>query len=180
MCKQENLKKIRDLLRCCGETEFRAAVQHLFDTGNQNFSDDNVNETKVEIQKNTKPNAIMTADFQCALLDCCLALSKLPDWDVLLYVKLYMSIDGDDTLLQEEAERAVRSWRSELGPQTGRDACAGPELCSEIVQELVDQHTDHFSSEEIKAAVLVLPKLPHKLDCIIKASGLLLGAFMCS
>lgn len=154
MNKKENLQVINNMRRRCGETQFRAAVQHLFDTGHQNFSDDNVNEAKVEIQKTTKPNAIMTADFQCELLDCCLALSKLPVWDVLLYVKLYMSMAGDDILLHEEAERALRTRRTEFEPQAWRDAYADPELRSEMVQELLDRHTDHFSNEEIKAAVL--------------------------
>lgn len=153
MNKKETMKQIQDMRRHTSETLFRAAVQHLFDTGHQNFDEKNVAEVKLQIQKNTKPNAIMTADFQCELLDCCSALSKLPVWDVLLYVKLYMSMDGDDTLLHEEAERAVRTWSNELGPQAWRDACSDPELRSEIVQELVEQHKDYFSAEEIKAAV---------------------------
>lgn len=153
MNKKDTMQIINELRRRCGETQFRAAVQHLFDTGHQNFNDENVAASKEEIQKTTKSNAIMTADFQCELLDCCLALSNLPVWDVLLYVKLYMSMDGDDTLLLQQAERDLNAWHSELGPQAWRDACADPELRSEIVQELVEQHKDYFSPEEIKAAV---------------------------
>lgn len=153
MNKKETMKQVQDMRRHTSETLFRAAVQHLFDTGHQNFDEQNVAATTVQIQKTTKPNAIMTADFQCELLDCCVALSRLPVWDVLLYVKLYMGMDGDDTLIYEEAERAVHTWYNELRPQARRDACADPELRSEIVRELVEQHKDCFSAEEIKAAV---------------------------
>ena len=153
MNKKENLQKIADMRRRCGETQFRVAIQHLFDNGHQNFNDKDVAETKMEIEKSTPANAIMTAGFQCELLDRCLALSKLPVWDILLYVKLYLSMDGDDTLLREEAENSLRLWHSELGPQSWRDACADPDLREDILQELVERHRDEFSSAEIKAAV---------------------------
>lgn len=147
------MKQIQDMRRHTSETLFHAAVQHLFDNGHQNFDEEHVAEAKDKIKKTTKPNSILTADFQCELLDCCLALSKLPVWDVLLYVKLYMNMDGCDMLIHEEAERALRTRRTEFEPQAWRDAYDDPELRSEMVQELVDRHTDHFSNEEIKAAV---------------------------
>ena len=154
MCKNENLKRIESIHRLCGEPQFRMAIQHLFDMGHQNFTDENVAESKKQIHKDTPKNAIMTAGFQCELLDCCLELSRLPVWDILLYVKLYLSIQGDDLLLLEEAEQALRTWRDNImAPQSWKDACADPDLRNDILHEMVRRRETEYTSREIKEAI---------------------------
>ena len=153
MCKQENLKKIQDIHRRCGEPQFRMAIQNLFDMGHQNFTDENVAESKKQIHKGTPKNAIMTEGFQCELLDCCLELSRLPVWNILLYVKLYLSIQGDDLLLLEEAEQALRTWHDIMAPQSWKDACADPDLRNEILREMIRRHETEYTSREIKEAI---------------------------
>lgn len=64
MYKPENLKKIESIHRRCGEPQFRMAIQYLFDTGHQNFTEVNVAESKEQIRRDTPKNAIMTEGFQ--------------------------------------------------------------------------------------------------------------------
>lgn len=153
MYKNENLEKIQAIHRRCGEPQFRMAIQHLFDTGHQNITEKNVAESKEQIRRNTPKNAIMTEGFQCELLDCCLELSCLPVWDILLYVKLYLTIQGDDLLLLEEAEQALRTWHDMMAPQSWKDACADPDLRMEILLEMIRRHETEYSSREIKEAI---------------------------
>lgn len=128
-------------------------IQHLFDTGHQNFSEENVAESKEQIRRDTPKNAIMTEGFQCELLDRCLELSRLPVWDILLYVKLYLSLRGDDLLLIEEADQALRAWRDIMAPQSWKEACADPDLREEILREMVHRHETEYTDNEIRAAI---------------------------
>ena len=60
MYKNENLEKIHVIHRRLGEAKFRMAIQHLFDMGHQNFTEENVSESKEQIHRDTPENAIMT------------------------------------------------------------------------------------------------------------------------
>lgn len=153
MFKNEGLEKIQVIHRRCGEPQFHMAIQHLFDVGHQNFTDENMAESKEQIHKDTPQNAIMTKEFQCELLDRCLELSRLPVWDILLYVKLYLSIQGDDLLLLEEAEQALRTWHDIMAPQSWKDACADPDLRMDILREMIRRHDTGYTSREIKEAI---------------------------
>lgn len=153
MSKRETLQKISDIRRRCGETRFRMAIQHLFDTGHQNFHEKEVAAAKVEIKKNTLPNAILTAGFQCELLDCCLELSRLPIWDILLYVKLYLDMEGADLLLLEEAGQALNGWNSFMAPSEWKEAVANPDTRDEILQEMMKQHGTEYTKPEIESAI---------------------------
>ena len=88
MYQNENIEKIMAIHRRCGEVQFRMALQHLFQMGNENFSNENMVAAKEAIRSSTPKNAIMTADYQLQLLDCSFELSRFPIWDVLLYLKL--------------------------------------------------------------------------------------------
>lgn len=153
MYKNENLEKIQAIHRRCGEAQFRMAIQYLFDTGHQNFTEENVAESKKQIHRDTPENAIMTEGFQCELLDRCLELSRQPIWDILLYVKLYLCIQGDDLLLLEEAEQALRAWHDIMAPQSWKDACADPDLRIEILREMIRRHDTEYTKNEIREAV---------------------------
>ena len=153
MYKNEDLKKIESIHRRCGEPQFHMAIQHLFDVGHRNLSEESVAESKEQIRRDTPKNAIMTEGFQCELLDRCLELSRLPVWDILLYVKLYLSIQGDDLLLLEEAEQALRTWHDIMAPQSWKDACADPDLRNDILREMIRLHETEYTSREIKEAI---------------------------
>lgn len=153
MYKNENLKKIESIHRLCGEPQFRMAIQYLFDTGHQNFTEENVAASKEQIRKDTPKNAIMTEGFQCELLDRCLELSRLPIWDILLYVKLYLNIQGVDLLLLEEAEQALRTWHDIMAPQSWKDTCADPDLRMDILHEMIRRRDTEYTSREIQEAI---------------------------
>lgn len=153
MYKNENLGKIQAIHRRCGEPQFRMAIQHLFDTGHLNFTEKYVDESKEQIRRNTPKNAIMTEGFQCVLLDRCLELSRLPVWDILLYVKLHLNIEGDDLLLLEEADQALWTWHDIMTPQSWKDACAEPDLRMDILSETIRRRETEYTSREIKEAI---------------------------
>lgn len=153
MYQNENLEKIEAIHRRCGEPQFHMAIQHLFDVGHQNITEESVAESKAQIHKSAPKNPILTEGFQCELLDRCLELSRLPVWDILLYVKLYLSIRGDDLLLLEEADQALRTWRDIMAPQSWKEACADPDLREEILREMVRRHETEFTISEITEAI---------------------------
>lgn len=153
MNKIETLQKAAEIRKRCPEVQFRMAVQHLFEVGRQNFDEAGVEETKANIRKENPSTPIMTAEFQCKLLDLSLELSKLPFWDVLLYVKLYLGIEGDDTLLLEAAEQALHLWQKELAPQSWKDACENPDTREEILRELIRRRQGGYTRAEINAAI---------------------------
>ena len=153
MYKNEILEKIQAIHRRCGEPQFRMAIHYLFDTGHQNFTEENVATSKEQIRRDTPKNAILTEGFQCEMLDRCLELSRLPVWDILLYVKLYLSIQGDDLLLLDEAEQALWMWNDIMAPQSWKDACADPDLRMDILREMISRHDTEYTSREIKEAI---------------------------
>lgn len=153
MDKKDCLKKITDIRHRCGEVQFRMALQHLFDTGHQNFNAADVAEAKTAIRKETSKTPILTAEFQCELLDCCLEISQLPVWDIFLYIKLYLSMEGDDRLFLEEAERSLRGWNDIPAPQSWRDACADPDTREEILREMVRGREGGYTTAEIVSAI---------------------------
>lgn len=153
MYKNDNLKKIESIHRRCGEPQFHMAIQHLFDVGHQNFSEENVAVSKKQIRRDTPKNAIMTEGFQCELLDRCLELSHLPVWDILLYVKLYLNIQGADLLLLEEADHSLRTWHDIMAPQSWKDACADPDLRIDILREMIARRETEYTNSEIREAI---------------------------
>lgn len=153
MYKNENIEKIQAIHRRCGEAQFRMAIQYLFDMGHKNFTEENVAESKEQIHRDTPKNAIITKGFQCELLNCCVELSRLPIWDILLYVKLYLCIQGDDLLLLDEAEQALQTWHDIMAPQSWKDACADPDLRIEILREMIRRRDMEYTKNEIRETV---------------------------
>lgn len=153
MYKHENMEIIKAIHHRCGEPQFPIAIQHLFEVGHQNFTVENVTESKAQIRRDTPENAILTSDFQCELLDCCMELSRVPIWDILLYIKLYLPIRDDDLLLLEEAEQALKTWHGIMAPQSWKNACADPDLRMEILREMIRQRETEYSENAIKEAI---------------------------
>ncbi len=156
MDKKDTLRIIDTIHQRSGDVQFRMAIQHLFDTGHQNFNEANVEEAKETIRRNSSRTPILTPDFQCELLDCCLELSRLPIWDVLLYVKSFLGMEGDDWPLLERAEQSLCRWSNILAPQSWRDACANADLREEILCEMVNRRRGAYTFAEIESAIRIV------------------------
>lgn len=74
---------------------FRMAFTHLMDVGRRHMSDPElVAESCKTIRETTKPNSIMTADFQCSIMECAAELTQFSIDDLLRYVKTDFGFDG--------------------------------------------------------------------------------------
>lgn len=151
--KNKTMNEIEAIRHHYGESEFRMAIQHLIDTGQQNFTEENVAATKAEICKKTPKNAILTESFQCRLLDCCLELSRHRTWDILLYIKLYLYIKDDDLVLLKEADEALAAYNVFMAPEAWKEAVADPGYREDILREMIRQHNVEYAAAEIKAAI---------------------------
>lgn len=148
------LERIGKYRQRYGEAEFRMALQLFMDTGRGNFSLENAEATKASILENTPANAIMTVDYQMELLEIAWALSKFPTWDILLYVKLYLGMKGDDLLQLEEVDQILSGWSGLLAPQTWKDAVADPDLRGEILRRMIEMHQQtEYTKHEIEEAI---------------------------
>lgn len=70
-----------------------------------------------------------------------------------MYIKLYLSMEGDDLVAMEYADRALTTWNSRTAPETWKNAVADPDYRSDIVREMVRQHNPEYSVSEIKEAI---------------------------
>lgn len=74
---------------------FHMAFTHLIDVGHRHMSNPElVAENCKAIRETTKPNSIMTADFQCSLMKCAAELTQFSIDDLLRYVKTDFGFDG--------------------------------------------------------------------------------------
>lgn len=147
----DNIKKIEALHNKLGDPVFRMAISHLFDVGYRSLTEESVQETKAEINSTTKKNSFMTTDFQCALVDAAFELSTYSPWDLLLYIKLYVGMDGDNLQNRKNAEQSVRLWATER--KDWKNAIEDADVLSNIVDELIDQHIhNNYTREEIESA----------------------------
>lgn len=153
MNRTENQKKIMAIHRHCGETQFRMALDHLIYVGQSNFTAENIAQSKATIQKDTPDNAILTAGFQCELIDICHELSQFPTWDILLYIKLHVNIEVDDLGALDEAEQALQSWNGVGAPKAWIAAVADPVLRQNILELMVENHQPVYLSSEVNNAI---------------------------
>lgn len=154
MLKKESMEKLMDIRRRCGEIQFRMAMQLLFEAGKENFTKENVSSSKGKIKKKTPKNAIMTEGYQTALLDCARELSAFPTWDIFLYVKLYMTMQGDDLVQLEEAEQDLKAWNSLSVPQKWKDALADSHIRGDILHEMVRRRQPkEYTEREIEDVI---------------------------
>lgn len=78
-----------------GLMAFRCGLSNLVSCGAQALADtEEVIKAKAEIQINTPVNSIMTADFQCDIIDCSVDLSGIDVWDLFRYIQTDVVIDG--------------------------------------------------------------------------------------
>lgn len=78
-----------------GLVMFRCGLTHLVSCGAQTLQDTGeIEKCKEEIQIATSKNSIMTADFQCEIIDCAVELSSIDIWDLFRYIQTDVEIDG--------------------------------------------------------------------------------------
>ena len=95
MSMSEEMKRI-DAIRRRNEVLLRMAITHLFDVGWRHMNPKNVKRT-IEVireeEKKDKENGrfpVMTADFQVALMETALELTKFSPVTILAYVSNYL------------------------------------------------------------------------------------------
>lgn len=87
--------KIQAIENKYGMMLFRMAFTHLMNVGHQHMSNPELlAESCKTIREKTKPNSIMTADFQCSLMECAAELTQFSIDDLLRYVKTDFGFDG--------------------------------------------------------------------------------------
>ena len=70
MINDTRYKAIKDIENKYGVMCFRCSLSHLISCGQQALQDEKeIEKTKQYIRENTPPNSIMTADFQCDIVD---------------------------------------------------------------------------------------------------------------
>ncbi len=102
---KETEKTIKEFENKYGDIVVRTAFTYMIDVGKEHFNDETVKEIKEDIiaecraieAKGNTPLA--TADFQCKIVDVAYELSKLPTFELLVYVQENMYINvGQETV----------------------------------------------------------------------------------
>jgi hypothetical protein len=98
MGKEKPNQAIENIRDKYGEMIFRCSIQHLFESGIENFNEENVEKSKIKIKEEHDKIKLkggcplMTGDFQIAIVDCSYELSKISLWDLLYYIKKFLFI----------------------------------------------------------------------------------------
>ena len=91
------MNEIRAIEDKYGLLLFGMALTYLIDVGMRNLTEENLNETIEQITaKAGEENAgakIITPDFQCAIIQCAGELAKFSIWDLLRYIKKYITVN---------------------------------------------------------------------------------------
>lgn len=90
--KYRAIKRIEDKY---GLMVFRCALSHLVSCGAQVLQNEaEVAECKQKIHAETPANSIMTAGFQCDIVDCAVELADIEAYDLFRYIQTDVAIDG--------------------------------------------------------------------------------------
>ena len=95
---KEDLNKIRDIEDKYGLMLFRMGLSHLVDVGHRHFDDVSVDKTikriieKGEEDKANGEAAIMTPEFQCAVVRCAAELAQFSIWTLFVYIKKHVEV----------------------------------------------------------------------------------------
>lgn len=93
--KSPQYRAIRAIEDKYGLMVFRCALSHLVSCGAQVLQDaEEIEKCKADIQANTPSNSIMTAGFQCGIVDCAVELADIDAWDLFKYIQTDVAIDG--------------------------------------------------------------------------------------
>lgn len=153
MFKNETLDKIAEIHCRIGDPLFRMALQCLLENGQRNFTPKDVSNYENSLQSGISGNPILTLDFQRKLLACACELSQFSLWDVLLYVKLHVSIRGDNAVQLMEADQTLSMWNAYQSPEEWQAALADPDSRMDILREMVMRHDSGYSMAEIRNAI---------------------------
>lgn len=83
-------EKILKTLQAENEVLFRCAISHLMDVGIRHLTDENIEETCAEILKQDDSAAVMTNEFQCAIVRTAGKLAKIDHIHLLKYITKYV------------------------------------------------------------------------------------------
>lgn len=93
--KSPTYRMIRTIEDKYGLVVFRCGLSHLISCGAQALSDtEEIEQAKFRIQEDTPKNSIMTADFQCGIIDCAVELAGVETWDLFRYIQTDVAVDG--------------------------------------------------------------------------------------
>jgi hypothetical protein len=91
-------QEIRAIENKYGLVLFKMGLTHLVDVGIRHLTDENVKEAITQITADDEAYRakgdvpIMTAEFQCEILQCAAELSKFSVWELFAYIKNHVFI----------------------------------------------------------------------------------------
>lgn len=97
----ERMKQIQAIENKYGLTIFRMGLTHLIDVGVRHLTDESVAETIEQLmeegkkEKDTGIMPILTVEFRCEIVRCALELSKVGIWDLIAYIKNYVTVNKE-------------------------------------------------------------------------------------
>ena len=82
----KDAEKFLNEVRKRDEVLFRMAISHLVDVGIRNLTEENVAATCAEIRKEDDSHSFMTNEYQCAIVETALELTKISHIALLKYI----------------------------------------------------------------------------------------------
>lgn len=132
-----NIRKIEDKY---GMVVFRCGLQHMMECGMQALvsNPDEIEKCKQEMLEKEKQSTgipIMTANFQCGIVDCAVELAHCNVWDLIRYIKDYVTCNDtrDYPMSLNYANEDSPNWQG---------SC--PRCGYEFNSELVDEYNVKF------------------------------------
>lgn len=150
---EKTMAQINAIYNLNGHLAFNMALQVLFDNGVKTFTAAFIAREKKIIRKETPSNSVLSASFKCGLLDIAYELSHFKLSDILLYIKLYLWIQGDDLVQLEAADYALSSFCAAALSKEHKKAVEDPEMRKEILRLMVKNHQASFTDQEVRTAI---------------------------
>jgi predicted RNA-binding Zn-ribbon protein involved in translation (DUF1610 family) len=103
------LRDIRALEDKYGLILFRMGLSHLFDVGHRNMTDENVEETIIQIKADYEAERanekipVMAVDFQCQIIHCAAELAKFSIWTLFAYIKEHVVVETKNEIMKANA-----------------------------------------------------------------------------
>lgn len=118
-------KKIEVIRNKAGEVVFRMAISHLMDVGIRHLTEDTVEDTCKKIMQEDDSKAVMTNNFQCAIVRTAYELAQIPHIDLLVYIQREVAYDVFDGM--PSYERAIELLKYALGYLENYNNCNNTE-----------------------------------------------------
>lgn len=93
--KSSKYRQIKAIENEYGAMVFNCGLVHLVSCGTHVLGrEKEVIACKVKIENETSAHAIMTADFQCDIIDCAVKLASIDVWDLFRYIQTDVPTNG--------------------------------------------------------------------------------------